>query len=97
MQRLAPLALLCSLTACGGLGKEDLEAAQTRSKAVCECKDLACVEHARATHPGVSAQTRSKLGAKDLEILAPLDAAELECYSKASEATANAMSSPAPQ
>lgn len=90
--------MLCSLTACGGLGKEDLEAAQARTKAVCECKDLHCVEKARAAHPGVSAQTRSKLKAKDLEVLGPIEAAEFECYSKASEATAEAMdAAPAPQ
>jgi hypothetical protein len=97
MRRFAPLAFLCSLTACGGLSEEDLEAAQTRTKAVCACKDLLCVEKARAAQPGVSAETRSKLKAKDLELLAPLEAAEFECYTKAAEATAQAMSAPAPQ
>jgi hypothetical protein len=96
MRRFAPLALLCSLAACGGLTKEDLEAAQTRTKAVCECKDLGCVEKARAAQPGVSAETRSKLKAKDLDILGPIEAAEFECYSKASAATAAAMDAGAP-
>jgi hypothetical protein len=90
------LALLCSLTACGGLSEKDLEAARERTKAVCACTDLLCAEKARAAQPGVSAETRSKLGAKDLELLAPIEAAEFECHAKAAEVTAQAMSAAAP-
>lgn len=64
---------------------------------MCKCNDLACVEKARAANPGVSVETRSKLGAKDLDILSPIEAAEFECYSKASAATAQAMTEGAPQ
>jgi hypothetical protein len=98
MRRFATLVFLCSLTACGGLSEEDLEAAQTRTKAVCACKDLLCVEKARAAQPGVSAEVRAKLDAKDRELLEPLESAELDCYTKAAEATAQVMlTTPTPQ